>query len=189
MARRVFFSFHYQDVIDFRANTVRNHYLTKDNQAGYFDASLWESSKLKGAGALKNLIDDGLKNTSVTVVLIGSETYQRRWVQYEIMKSLEKGNKIIGIHINSIKCKKGFTKISGKDPFDYLGLKTSDGSRTLIPMIISPPSTQWSIYSDLGKLNSSKIHFEDQIYKLSAFLPIYDWVSDDGFNNFQKWIN
>lgn len=25
MAKRVFFSFHYQDVIDFRANVVRNH--------------------------------------------------------------------------------------------------------------------------------------------------------------------
>ena len=30
MARRVFFSFHYQDVIDFRANVVRNHWLTKN---------------------------------------------------------------------------------------------------------------------------------------------------------------
>ena len=25
MAKKVFFSFHYQDVIDFRANVVRNH--------------------------------------------------------------------------------------------------------------------------------------------------------------------
>lgn len=29
MAKRVFFSFHYQDVIDFRANVVRQHKTTK----------------------------------------------------------------------------------------------------------------------------------------------------------------
>ena len=32
MAKRVFFSFHYQDVIDFRANVVRNHWLTKSDR-------------------------------------------------------------------------------------------------------------------------------------------------------------
>jgi len=45
MAKRVFFSFHYKDVIDFRANVVRSHRLTKNNQAGYFDASIWEEAK------------------------------------------------------------------------------------------------------------------------------------------------
>ena len=45
MAKKVFFSFHYQDVIDFRANVVRNHKLTKTDSAGYFDASMWEDAK------------------------------------------------------------------------------------------------------------------------------------------------
>jgi hypothetical protein len=42
MAKRVFFSFHYQDVIDFRANVVRQHWLTKPDReaAGFFDASI-----------------------------------------------------------------------------------------------------------------------------------------------------
>ena len=31
------FSFHYQDVIDFRANVVRNHSVTKDHNGGFFD--------------------------------------------------------------------------------------------------------------------------------------------------------
>ena len=45
MAKRVFFCFHYQDVIDFRANVVRNHNVTKDDNAGFFDASLWKRQK------------------------------------------------------------------------------------------------------------------------------------------------
>ena len=56
MPKRVFFSFHYQDVIDFRANVVRNHWVTKLNRedAGYFDASIWESAKRQGISPLKD---------------------------------------------------------------------------------------------------------------------------------------
>ena len=61
MAKRVFFSFHYQDVIDFRANVVRNHKLTKDDNAGYFDASIWEDAKKTSDLALKRLINSELK--------------------------------------------------------------------------------------------------------------------------------
>lgn len=88
MARRVFFSFHYQDVIDFRANVVRNHWLTKPDReaAGFFDASIWEDAKKTGSIVLKRLINKEVQNTSVTVVLIGSNTYARRWVRYEIIK-------------------------------------------------------------------------------------------------------
>ena len=61
MAKRVFFSFHYNDVIDFRANTVRNHWLTKKNReaAGFFDASIWENAKKDSIMALKRLINNG----------------------------------------------------------------------------------------------------------------------------------
>jgi hypothetical protein len=46
MAKRVYFVFHYQDVIDFRANVVRNHWFTKEHRdaAGFFDASLFRQS-------------------------------------------------------------------------------------------------------------------------------------------------
>ena len=50
MAKKVFFSFHYQDVIDFRANTVRNHgsFKLSPKEAGYYDSSIWESAKKEG---------------------------------------------------------------------------------------------------------------------------------------------
>jgi hypothetical protein len=35
------------------------------------------------------LIDNALKGTSVTAVLIGAQTASRRWVKYEIDKSVE----------------------------------------------------------------------------------------------------
>ncbi len=105
MAKRVFFSFHYQDVIDFRANVVRKHWVAKDSreEAGYFDASIWEEAKKTSDLALKRLINGALDRTTATCVLVGSETYSRRWVRYEIIKSIERGNSIFAVHINGIR--------------------------------------------------------------------------------------
>ena len=47
----------------------------------------------------------------------------------EIMKSIERGNRLLGVHINSIKGKDQMTKVCGPSPFDSLGIQISnDGS-------------------------------------------------------------
>ncbi len=188
MAKRVFFSFHYQDVIDFRANVVRNHNVTKDDNAGYFDASLWEATKKKGADALKRLIHSGLENTSVTAVLIGSETFARPWVRYEIMKSIERGNSVIGIHINQIPCKNRQVKILGANPFDYLGLQISTDGKRGSPTVWN--GTKWIYYQDLNgfEVNEQPTSNRSKNLQLSHWLQTYNWIADDGFNNFGSWI-
>lgn len=104
MARRVYFAFHYRDVASFRANVVRNSWVTKPDrdEAGFFDASLWEEAKKKDDDAIKRMINNALEGTSVTVVLIGAETSGRKWVKYEIKKSHERGNGLLGIYIYTI---------------------------------------------------------------------------------------
>src|SRR5438445_13666900 len=103
MTSRVFFTFHYEDVKTFRANVVRKHSVTKQQgDAGFFDASIWEDAKRYGDESLKRLVNTNLENTSVTCALIGSDTWSRRWVRYEILKSYDRGNKLMGVHINSI---------------------------------------------------------------------------------------
>jgi hypothetical protein len=80
MARRVYFAFHYQNDI-WRVNEVRQSWVTQERQvAGFYDASLWEEAKKQSDLAIKRMINSGLQNTSVTCVLIGSETSNRRWV-------------------------------------------------------------------------------------------------------------
>ncbi|WP_286674184.1 TIR domain-containing protein [Bacillus mycoides] len=61
----------------------------------------------------------------VTCVLIGSQTFNRRWVRYEIMKSIEKGNKILETLINGFNDKYGNIKSKRPNPFDYLGYQYS----------------------------------------------------------------
>jgi hypothetical protein len=81
VVRRVFFSFHYERDI-WRANVVRKSWVTQDRvAAGFWDASLWQKAKKEGDQAIKRMIDNGMKGTSVTTVLIGAKTSGRRWVK------------------------------------------------------------------------------------------------------------
>jgi len=57
-----------------------------------------------------------LAGTTVTIVLIGAETANRRFVTYEIEKSIARGNGLFGIWINSIKDKDGRTDSKGLIP-------------------------------------------------------------------------
>ncbi len=120
MVRRTFFSFHYDRDI-WRSSIVRNSWVTQDREAaGFWDASLWEEAKKKGDKALKNLIQQGLKNTSVTVVLIGNESAERKWVNYEIKESYSKGNGLLGLFIHNIRDSNRNRDIKGRNPFDNI---------------------------------------------------------------------
>lgn len=108
MARRVFFSFKYKDVS--RAMVVRNSWVTQGKEsAGFVDAADFEKIKRQGDQAIKNWIDKQLEGTSVTVVLVGAKTCSSRWVKYEIQKSIERGNGLLGIDVSKIKDLQGNT--------------------------------------------------------------------------------
>ncbi len=121
MARRTFFSFHYQRDI-WRINQIRNiPNITGCSAAGFQDASLWEEAKKKGDAAIKKLIDEGLKNTTVTVVCIGAKTAGRKYVNYEIEQSIQRGNGIVGIQIHEIKDSNGNKDTVGTTPSKITG--------------------------------------------------------------------
>jgi hypothetical protein len=116
MARRVFFSFHYQRDI-WRVNQIRNlDQVVGVASAGFADASLWEEAKKKGDATIKAMIDDGLKNTSVTVVCIGAATAGRKYIDYEISQSIARGNAIIGVQVHHLKNSGGITDTVGATP-------------------------------------------------------------------------
>jgi hypothetical protein len=120
MTRRVFFSFKYYEDVS-RAMVVRNSWVTQGREAaGFIDAAAFEEVKKKGDPAIKDWIDKQLEGTSVTVVLVGKETCSSRWVKYEINKSIEKGNGLLGIDISHIKDLQGnTTERCGEIPEGY----------------------------------------------------------------------
>jgi len=118
MARRVYFSFHYQRDI-FRASIVRKSGLTHPDRdsAGFFDAAKWESLKLAGDKAIKRWIDKELSGTSVTAVLIGAKTSTRPYVHYEIKQSIALRKGLIGIRIHTLGDPRHGEDVPGANPF------------------------------------------------------------------------
>lgn len=126
MARKTFFSFHYERDA-WRAANVRNSgVLSNDEEYGFIDAADWEKIERQGPAAIKRWIQDQLKNTTVTAVLIGAETASRDWVRYEIRESWKRGNAIIGIRIHGIKDQGSKVDSFGVNPLDVI--KFEDGT-------------------------------------------------------------
>ena len=189
MPRSVYFSFHYQDVIDFRANVVRNSGKFRKGEVEFRDVSIWEEAEEKQVKKIKTLIDDELVGSGVACVLIGSETYSRRWVRYELAKSFEMKKGQVGVGINWIKDNKGNTKFwPGENPFDYLGFKVSTDGKTI--ELFEKKNGSWISYKDLLKINN--IHFAEKHfgkdYRFSHFYKRYSYNWDDGNRNFGEWI-
>lgn len=120
MARKTFFSFHYERDA-WRAANVRNSgALSTDDEAGFIDAADWEKLEREGDAAIKKWIKDQLHGTTVTAVLIGAETANREWVLYEIRESWKRGNAVIGVRIHGIKNQDGETDSAGPNPLDAI---------------------------------------------------------------------
>lgn len=116
MARKVFFSFHYdRDVL--RVTQVRNSWVVPSQREAtpFYDKAEFEEVK-KRAGGIEKWIEEQLKGTSVTVVLFGAETYDRPWVRHEIKRSHELKKGILAIAIHNIKHPKTGVDIQGKNP-------------------------------------------------------------------------
>ena len=193
MAKRVFFSFYYQDVVDFRANVVRQHWLTKPDReaAGFFDASIWGNAQLSGDVGIKRVINSGLDGTSVTCVLVGSETYSRRWVRYEVMKSFRRGNALLSVHINSIKGRDQNVQQSGPNPLKHLGVTFSESGLTAT--LWETVNGQWREYTEIDGSSSYQTgrvqpQYRGKGFNLGQWYPEYDWIGSNGHENFASWI-
>lgn len=145
MARRVFFSFHYDRDVR-RVVQVRNSWVVraKGEAQPFLDKADWETIKRTGDAAVEKWIDAQLGGTSVTAVLIGAQTYSRKWVKYEIKRSYERGNGIFGIFIHNVKDPVSGVDQQGKNPLDHWSL-TTNGRNVSFSAIY--PTYDW-VYDD-----------------------------------------
>ncbi|HFQ4887183.1 TPA: TIR domain-containing protein [Vibrio vulnificus] len=119
MARKVFFSFHYERDVR-RVVQVRNSWVIRPGGEAqpFYDKAEFEEAKRR-SGGIEQWIEEQLKGTSVTVILFGAETYDRKWVRHEIKRSYELKKGILAIDIHRIKDPQKGADIQGKNPLDY----------------------------------------------------------------------
>ena len=118
MARRAFYSFHYMPD-NWRAATVRNIGVIEGNRPA--SDNDWETIKKGGDAAIRRWIAGQMYGRSCTVVLVGTNTADRKWINHEIIKSWDDGMGVVGIHVHGLKNSEGRTSTKGDNPFDYIG--------------------------------------------------------------------
>lgn len=142
--RQIFYSFHYDNDV-FRVQQIRNIGALEENKP--VSANDWEVVKKGGDKAIEKWIDDTMKGRSCIVVLVGSETSKRKWVDYEIRKAWKDDKGVLGIYIDDLvdprysKTPPLYGKsYRGANPFDNISL-TNGKKLSSIVSCYAPPST------------------------------------------------
>ncbi len=125
MARKVFFSFHYDRDVR-RIVQVRSSWVVRPEGEAqpFYDKAAFEEAK-KRAGGIENWIEEQLEGTSVTAVLYGAQTYQRDWVLHEIRRSHELGKGLVAIDIHNVKDPQLGADVPGRNPLDYVKVNSN----------------------------------------------------------------
>ena len=133
------------------------------------------------------------------MVLVGTETFSRRWVRYEIVKSFVEGKGVLPIYINRIRSKNEGIKSKGINPLDKIAVAVSGDCKNLT--FYELLNKRWVLFKDYPTDNNrttNSFYFENvpynkykggKIYKLADLFGVgYDWVNDNGYDNFAEWI-
>jgi len=134
MARKAFYSFHYTPD-NWRASQVRNMGVIEGN-APVSDND-WETVTKGGDTAIEKWIADQMDGKSCSIVLIGSGTAGRKWINYEIVKTWNDKKGVLGVYIHGLKDKDQKQSSKGGNPFDHVTV----GQKTLssIVKVYDPP--------------------------------------------------
>jgi hypothetical protein len=191
--RKAFFSFHYDDIM--RVNAVRHAFKLYNPSSliapTFYDSSLWESRKIEGNEAVKRLIRQGVEYTSVVCVLVGSLTWSRRWVKYEIARSIVDGKGLLAVHINGINHHRlRFPHLRGPNPLNFLAIgKMGDGTYRIFEKNISG----WFQYEDYTSAVQLPRYLQDPpvdyVTPLDAGALEYDFAIQNGAKNIGGWLD
>lgn len=191
MARHTFFSYHYKPDV-WRAWNVRNSWAVKPEtrkSVGFFDSSVFEASRKESADALKRFLREGLEGTSVTCVLAGAQTHLRRWVRYEIARSIVKGNGLLTVFIHGVRNRDGELSVRGPDPLASMGVYKADGKIVLCEKL----GDAWRKYEDYTLAIPPNVLWfaaptSNTVVTLSSHCLAYDFVQQNGRQNIGGWI-
>ena len=145
MARRAFYSFHYEPD-NWRASQIRNMGVIDGNKPATDND--WEEITDDGDKAIQKWIDDQLSGKSVAIILIGAKTAGRKWIKYEINKAWDESIVILGIFIHNLKDSDGDQTTKGKNSF--ADFNVGDVSMSSIVKAYDPPySTSTNVYNHI----------------------------------------
>jgi hypothetical protein len=161
MARKVFFSFHY-DPDKWRASQVRNMGALEGNVP--CSDNDWESVKKGGEAGIQRWIAGQLSGRSCAVVLVGADTASRKWVIYEIQESWNANKGVVGVRIHNLKDQQGNHSAKGANPFDQLTLQNGTKRLSSIVKLYDPPG--WASTDVYAHIKDSLADWVDEAIEI-----------------------
>jgi len=147
MARRVFYSFHYIPD-NWRASQVRQMGAI-EGDAPVSDND-WEKVPKGGEAAIKKWINDQMAGRACVVVLAGTNTAGRKWIDYEIKKAWDDGKAVLAIHIHNLKNSQEQQAAKGSNPLSSVTVGKNNVALSTIAKSYDPPfSTSTNVYSHI----------------------------------------
>lgn len=136
MAKKCFYSFHYKPD-NWRVSTIRNIGAIEGSQT--VSDNDWETVTKGGDSAIEKWIAAQMLGKNSTIVLIGTNTAGRKWINYEITKAWNDKKGVVGIHIHNILDRDGNKCTKGANPF--MNLQLAGTPLSSIAKCYDPPYT------------------------------------------------
>ena len=207
MKRKAFFSFYFDDSL--RVNNVRNIWKIKHPATGdmrtFQDSSLWEARKLTDPKSIKAIIRYGVSYTSAVCVLVGTETWSRPWVRYEIARAIIDGKGLLAVHLNNIPHHRTRTAHPlGINPFDFMAIGKVQPSilqpakyflfeRVARPDGVGGYQWSWERYENHADAVDLPRWVSDppagHVTPLSVNADEYDFTNDVGHKHLGSWLD
>ena len=165
--RKVFYSFHYDNDV-FRVQQIRNMGLIDGNEP--VSPNNWEEIKRQGDISIRNWIDKEISKCSCVVVLIGSQTSTREWVNYEIQQAWLQGKALLGIYIHNLQDPRTGVCPKGNSPFSKYTVTIKGKPVGLASLVRCFDPQPYDAYNDINNNLASLV--EDAIvarYRLAGY--------------------
>ncbi|MDK9356293.1 MULTISPECIES: TIR domain-containing protein [Lelliottia] len=149
MARKCFFSFHYQPD-NWRVSQVRNIGAIEGNKPAKDND--WEEVVGGGDKAIKEWISNQMSGRTCTVILAGENTANRKWINHEIIESWNNGLGILVIYIHNLKNASEEQSSKGKNPLDFITHGSTGKKLSTIAKAYDPPySVSTNVYNYIAE--------------------------------------
>jgi hypothetical protein len=142
---KCFLSFHYKPDA-WRVQQIKNMGVIEEQPL--LTSNKWEEIKKKGEAAVENWINDNMKGKDCLVVLIGSKTAGRKWVNHEIRKAWRDGLGVLAIYVHNLKDAGGNQTEKGSDPLAGLLI---DGQKVDGKLYDPPYSISTNVYTYIAE--------------------------------------
>jgi len=136
MAQKVFYSFHYRPD-SCRASQVRKMGAVEGNRP--CSDNDWEIITRGGDDQIKKWIAEQLDGTSCVVVLIGTDTADRKWISHEIVTGWNGGKGVVGVYVHNLQDRGGQQSAKGENPFAFIKFGNSEEQLSSVVKTYDPP--------------------------------------------------